>query len=63
MDIGDTGQRRRLVDRVSSSVSLELLGALAMETAARNGAPTVIRAVEEAVEKLRAIIAESEYHD
>ena len=52
-DIEDTGQRRRLTDRVSLNAALELVCTLAFEKALAGKDPAVIASVEQAVLVLR----------
>ena len=55
MSIEDTGQRRRVIDKVSTDRALELIGALAMENALSKGDEDVIASVEAAILKLREL--------
>lgn len=54
-NIEDTGQRRRLVDKVTTDRALELLASLAMENVLAKGDETVIASVEAAILKLREL--------
>ena len=55
MSIEDTGNRRRLTDKVSTDRALELIAALAMENALAKGDSVVIASVETAILKLREL--------
>lgn len=53
--IGDTGERRRLTDRVSTDDALELICSLAYENALRGDDASVIAEVERSIQHLRAL--------
>lgn len=55
MSTEDTGNRRRLTDKVSTDRALELVSSLAMENALGKGDENVIASVEAAILKLREL--------
>jgi hypothetical protein len=59
MSIEDTGNRRRVTDKVSTDRALELVSSLAYENAVAKGDEAVIASVELAILKLRSLKVET----